>query len=73
MADFCKQCSIDNFGEDYGDLEGITTAENTADKLYASVLCEGCGAIQVDHEGNCISENCLENGHKNVAKRAERA
>ena len=23
MADFCKQCSIENFGEDSGDLMGL--------------------------------------------------
>jgi hypothetical protein len=61
MADFCKQCSIETFGEDCGDLAGITTPHDREQELYALVLCEGCGAIQVDEEGRCISVDCLEN------------
>ena len=64
MADFCKQCSIFMFGSDTGDLEGISKPEDTAKGLYATVICEGCGFIQVDHEGRCITEDCLEKGHK---------
>lgn len=56
MSDYCKQCSIQLFGEDYGDLAGISTAADTANGMYAAVLCEGCGEIQVDHTGQCISE-----------------
>lgn len=63
MADFCKQCSTDSFGQDYGDLAGITTKEDQAKGLYAVVLCEGCGPIQVDTEGACISKDCMCNGH----------
>lgn len=59
MADFCKQCSIEIFGEDFGDLEGITTPEQQAEGKFCVVLCEGCGAIQVDVEGACISD-CIE-------------
>ena len=29
MADFCKQCSITNFGKDYGDLCGYTAVDST--------------------------------------------
>jgi hypothetical protein len=64
MADFCKQCSVKTFGEDFGDLAGITKPEDEARELYCVVLCEGCGCIQVDSEGKCVSENCLEKGHK---------
>jgi len=64
MADFCKQCSIENFGEDFGDLAGMSTEETTKKKLYPVVLCEGCGPIQVDHTGKCVTNNCLRNGHK---------
>lgn len=60
MADFCKQCSIDIFGEDFHDLANLSTPENTKDDLYPMVICEGCGYIQVDHNGNCISSDCLE-------------
>lgn len=63
MADFCKQCSIDLNGEDFGDLAGITSKEGSANGFYCVVLCEGCGAIQVDHEGNCISKDCAKSGH----------
>lgn len=60
MASFCMQCSIENFGEDYEELAGLSTAEETANKKYPVVLCEGCGAIQVDHTGRCVSPDCLE-------------
>lgn len=54
MADFCKQCSLETFGEDFGDLQGLTRPIDTLFNLYALVLCEGCGATQVDHTGCCI-------------------
>lgn len=54
MADFCKQCSIDMFGHDCGDLKGITTKEETENGRYARVICEGCGFVLVDHEGNVV-------------------
>lgn len=56
MAEFCKQCA-----EELGfepDFVGLSTAEDTAKGLYAIVLCETCGPIQVDHEGKCISPDC---------------
>jgi hypothetical protein len=59
MADFCKQCSIENFGDDFGDLAGLSTIEHTNKNEYALVLCEGCGPIQVDHTGKCVSTDCL--------------
>lgn len=58
MADFCKQCSIDIFGEDFGDMKNCSTPEDTAKSLFALVLCEDCGPTQVDHEGKCIAEDC---------------
>lgn len=58
MADFCKQCSIDMFGEDFKDLQGLSTSSDTANGLYATALCEGCGATQVDHLGICVSPHC---------------
>jgi hypothetical protein len=62
MADFCRQCSEKVFGQDYGDMRGL------CDPGYlVVVLCEGCGAVQVDHEGRCVSEDCLEkHGEKNA-------
>jgi len=62
MADFCRQCSIDIFGEDHRELAGITTQEAWEDGRAACVICEGCGFIQVDPEGNCVSFDCLAKG-----------
>lgn len=61
MADFCKQCSIEIFCEDFNDLAGISTPQDTANKLYAHVLCEGCGPILVDHNGIKVlwSDECI--------------
>lgn len=63
MADYCKQCSINIFNKDYGDLANLTTKEEQEKGLFALVICEGCGAIQVDIEGNCISPDCDEPKH----------
>ena len=54
MADFCKQCALDTFGDDIGDLAGISTPEDTASGMYPVVICEGCGPVQVDHTGTRI-------------------
>lgn len=59
MADFCKQCSIDIFQKDFGELAGLSKPENTANGLYATAICEGCGVIQVNHLGECISPDCF--------------
>lgn len=60
MAEFCKECSIALFGKDHNDLAGTITAEDTAAGYVSSVvICEGCGPIQVDHEGLCKSEDCV--------------
>lgn len=59
MADFCHQCSIDHFGEDFGDLAGLTTEADTKAGMGAAVICEGCGYTIVDHEGRCIHHDCL--------------
>jgi hypothetical protein len=64
MADFCKQCSIEYFGKDYGDLAEVTQRADWNNGLANVVLCEGCGPVQVDPEGRCTSEDCLKKGHK---------
>ena len=64
VADFCKKCSIDMFGEDFRELAGISTKEDTDNGLFASAICEGCGFIQVNHDGECVTDDCIENGHK---------
>ena len=60
MASFCRQCSLALFGEDFGDLKGRTSKKDWAEGKAVLVLCEGCGAIQVDPDGNCVSADCLE-------------
>ncbi len=62
MADFCKQCSIDLFSEDNRDLAGVTTPEVWTEGKGAIVICERCGIIQVDPDGNCASTDCLRAG-----------
>jgi hypothetical protein len=49
MADFCKQCSLEIFGEDFKDMAGMAPEGQSA-----SVLCEGCGGTQVNHLGECL-------------------
>ena len=56
MADFCHRCALDTFGEDIGDLAGLSTPDDTRAGLFPIVLCEGCGPIQVDHAGPRIHE-----------------
>lgn len=66
MADFCKACSIATFGSDSKDLAGLTDPDKWQQGLACSAICEGCGPIQVDPDGNCVSEDCLcqgEPGH----------
>lgn len=66
MADFCKQCSKELLGYNDGsnDMVGLSTPEETIKKLYPIVLCEGCGPIQVDHTGRCMSDDCLKKHNK---------
>lgn len=58
MADFCRACSIEHFGKDFGDFAGLRTPEGIADDRWPLVICEGCGFIQVDDAGNCITPDC---------------
>jgi len=68
MADFCKQCSIEMFNKDFKELANLSTEEDTKNGLFPMVLCEGCGYIQVDHTGVCVSEDCLRKGHPEYEK-----
>lgn len=38
MAEFCKTCSIETFGEDFGDFAD----KGMGDDEVKAVLCEGC-------------------------------
>jgi hypothetical protein len=62
MADFCHECSIEIFGEDFGDLAGLVTEQQVVQGLRAEVLCEGCGPILVDHRGVCQGD-CMNPAH----------
>lgn len=59
MADFCRQCSIDHFGKDFKELAELTPIEDWKNGLAVCTICEGCGYIQVDPDGNCVSPDCL--------------
>jgi hypothetical protein len=60
MADFCYECTEKLFGDGSGnDLSGITTEAQEVQARYAHVLCEGCGPIQVDSLGHCMTADCL--------------
>ena len=62
MAEFCNQCAT-HLGFPTGDLKGITQQEDFDKELACIVICEGCGTILVDPQGNCISKDCLRGGH----------
>lgn len=66
MADFCKQCSIELFGRDSGDLAGLSKVKLTQQEIQDGwgwqALCEHCGPTIVDDMGRCIGE--CELGHK---------
>lgn len=68
MANFCKQCSELIFGKDFGDLKGLVLTNITdaqklehpnVDEYIANVICEGCGFIQVNEAGECMSLDCI--------------
>lgn len=54
MADFCKQCSIELFGEDFEDLAQIAKEDQ-----LLRCTCEGCGDAVVTGTGTCVSADCL--------------
>lgn len=58
MSEFCTACSINLLGEDFKELAGLTDPKKWEEGLAVGVLCEGCGPIQVDPEGNCVSKDC---------------
>jgi len=59
MADFCAQCAERVWGPDIpSDFRGMTKAADTLNDRFITVLCEGCGTVQVDHNGTCLTD-CL--------------
>ena len=59
MADFCAQCAHE-MGFDC-DFKGMMTNAEHDVGMVCSVLCEGCGWINVDGNGKCVYIGCLEN------------
>lgn len=70
MADFCKQYSLDLFGEDGKDFADLLSKSDFEQGNVAVVLCEECGSTYVDHEGNCVGE-CLKAGEPGHGKKTE--
>lgn len=62
MADFCKQCSEEIFGEDFEDLKGLGDGSPLPEGHGWTALCEGCGVIVVNDNGECISKGCEKHG-----------
>ncbi len=60
MADFCKQCSIEIFKEDFKELADIAYPNQ-----QVGVICEGCGYVLVDEHGACVDPNCSKHGETN--------
>lgn len=53
MADFCRACSIEIFCEDFGDLKGLGNGKTLTPDCGWVAICEGCGYITVNDEGEC--------------------
>lgn len=60
MAEFCKQCA-DYMGFPKSDFEEM--GKELRKGQYWTVLCEGCGPIQTNQKGECVSTDCLCEGH----------
>jgi hypothetical protein len=59
MASFCKQCSIDVFGKDFGDMKDLGPAGELAEDEGWLCLCEDCGLTIVSQDGTCINAGCF--------------
>jgi len=54
MDMLCKQCSLDMYGEDYGDFA------NPEEQDLREVECANCGHILIDPTGKKVSVNYTE-------------
>lgn len=71
MSEFCRQCSIELFHEDFFEFEGLCLEGERVD-----VMCEGCGPTSVDSRGECLFHKeagdtarlCFEAGEQERAK-----
>lgn len=68
MADFCKQCSIDHFGEDMKDLANLGDVSTLKPGEGWTAICEGCGLTVVNNEGECILDDCSMHGTQTERK-----
>ena len=51
MADFCYDCTVKLFGEEFeNDFQGLCS-----DQESIQVLCEGCGFVEVNSDGRKIN------------------
>ncbi len=57
MADFCMQCSIEQFDKDYENLKGLCKPGE-----MVMAICEACGPTYVDSTGRCLG-NCSDPTH----------
>lgn len=71
MADFCQQCSIALFDEDFRDTAEVMPREAYTDGSGYAVICEGCGYTVVDFDGKCIADWCQEHGTKEQQEKAD--
>ena len=62
MADFCKQCSVEIFGEDFMDLSNLGYPKKLKPGQGWAVLCEHCGFTMVDDAGICIGQCTYNHG-----------
>ena len=56
MAKYCAQCA-----KGYGMQNGF--AGECKPNYLATVVCEGCDVIQVNHKGECVRDDCDAKGH----------
>lgn len=62
MSDFCKQCSLELFNEDFKELAGLGSGIPLRPGYGWGALCEGCDLILVDDDGVCIDNTCPKHG-----------
>jgi len=71
MADFCKQCSLEIFTKDFGDLANLHPNKVLKNGYGWTVICEGCGITIVNKAGECISPSCRKHGNDEPAQGLE--
>ena len=57
MAEYCKQCSDDMFGESHKFYPTFDVVAPPGQGY--TVLCEVCGPTLVNEKGECIDPECL--------------